>query len=447
MDFSRDVQGPSVPLLPPRFGRRFGWGVISLLLLLTACLPAPPSSLPTEPASTPTPLPTWTPSPVPRPSVTMLTLWVPEDLNPYREDPGAVLLAQRLASFSEAHPDFPVQVIVKKSRGRGGVLDFLRTAYAAAPSVLPDLVVLDLGDFRVAAQSGLLQPIDPWLQEESNGPLPLADLYPFALEMGRAGEKVYGLPLSADLEHLAYRPAQVAAPPASWKEVLSAPTSLIFPALGVAGDVDNFTLAQYLAAGGRLINDAGEPMVDEEPLGEVLEFYALAVERGIISPQLVLSLPDARACWEQFLLGKAGITVVDSRQFWTEEVGGDVEPAPFPTRDGHPIALVGGSMLGLITGDPERQRAAVDLMAWLLEPTWYGGWTQATGRLPVVRGGLEAWAMGMERRVVLATLLESARVPPPASVRSRVGPALQRAVEAVLTGEMSPRQAAAEAAR
>lgn len=141
------------------------------------------------------------------------------------------------------------------------------------------------------------------------------------------------------------------------------------------------------------------------------------------------------------------MTVVDAHRFWAGEIEEGIEPAPFPTRDGRPIALAGGSMVGLVTEDPERQRAAMALVAWLLEPGWYGEWTQAAGRLPVLRGGLEAWRVRGERRAVLAALLESAQGQPPAPVRSQVGPALQRAVEAVLTGQMSPQQAAAQAAR
>ncbi|RME35249.1 MAG: extracellular solute-binding protein, partial [Thermoflexia bacterium] len=246
-----------------------------VLLLLTACLPTLSSPAPSpEPTLSPTVPPTWTPSPTLRPLVTPLTIWVPEDLNPYGEGPGASLLAQRVMAFGEAHPGVQVQVIVKKSRGRGSVLDFLRTAHAAAPSVLPEAVVLDLEDFRVAVQSGLLQPVDTWVQAGGEGTLPIHDLYPFALEMGREGEKVYGIPLATGLEHLAYRPTQVPEVPLSWTAVLSAQAPLLFPAMGAGGGVDDFTLAQYLAAGGRLTDEEGRPIVDEEPLAAVLEFYA-----------------------------------------------------------------------------------------------------------------------------------------------------------------------------
>lgn len=120
---------------------RAWWSVFSglVLLLLTACVAPTPSPAPSPPPTEPLPSPTPTP-PLPGPLITTLTIWLPEDLSPYRDEAGADLLAGRLADFGAAHPDLQVQVVIKKSRGRGGVLDFLRTASVAAPSVLPDLV-------------------------------------------------------------------------------------------------------------------------------------------------------------------------------------------------------------------------------------------------------------------------------------------------------------------
>ena len=72
-----------------------------------------------------------------------LKLWLPEELDPYDRRAGANVLAQQLSDFSDTYyPDLQVEVTVKKAHGRGGLLDFMRTARDAAPSILPDLVVL-----------------------------------------------------------------------------------------------------------------------------------------------------------------------------------------------------------------------------------------------------------------------------------------------------------------
>lgn len=421
-----------------------GWKVIlGLAFLLTACIaPAPsptPSPLPTETPPSPTP----TVPLLPGPLMTTLTLWLPEELNPYGDEPGADLLSGRLADFGAAHPDLQVQVIIKKRRGRGGLLDFLRTASAAAPSVLPDLVVLDEADLQVAAQAGLLQPMDGRIPPDLE-----ADLFPFAVGLGRVGDATFGLPLAAEVRHLAYLPTALPAPPISWGEVLSAGLLLCFPAAGENGIPDDFTFIQYLGAGGRLTDEEGNPMLEEEPLTAVLDFYAQAVATGVISPPVVLSAGTDEECWTYFQR-EGGMTVVNSRRFWAGEEGATFgvapEAGPIPTRDGRPVTLAKGWVLALVATGPEQQQRAMALAAWLLDPGWYGAWTQSSGYLPVTRSGLGGWTVSAERWEVLGGILMGAREPLPQSLRKRLGPPLQMALEAVLQGRQSPAEAAARA--
>ncbi len=367
-----------------------------------------------------------------------LTLWLPEELNPYGEGEGAELLANRLADFGAAHPDLQVQAIVKKSHGRGGLLHFLQTASVAAPSVLPDLVVLDEADLGVAARAGLLQPLDGLIPTNLE-----TDLFPFAVGLGRVDEATFGLPLAAELQHLAYSPASLSAPPVSWNDVLSAGLPLFFPAAGQNGIADEFTFIQYLGAGGRLTDEGGNPILEEEPLTAVLDFYARATASEVISPLVVLSLGSVEECWARFQ-EEGGLAIVDSHWFWTE---GErrAEPGPIPTRDGRPVALAEGWALALVTADPEQQQRAMALAAWLLEPGWYGAWTQSIGYLPVTRSGLAGWTVSVERREVLGAILAGARGPLPPPLRERLGPLLQTALEAVLRGHQSPAEAAARA--
>jgi hypothetical protein len=124
-------------------------------------------------------LPTITPTPTPelQPMIVTLELWLPEELNPYSGALGADALAQQLDDFSDAYPDVQVEVVVKKAHGRGGLLDFLRTARDAAPSVMPDLVVLDTVELETASGLGLIQPLDSLLSS-----VDVAERFPFAAE-------------------------------------------------------------------------------------------------------------------------------------------------------------------------------------------------------------------------------------------------------------------------
>ncbi|RLC93398.1 MAG: hypothetical protein DRI77_11965, partial [Chloroflexi bacterium] len=154
---------------------------ITLIFTLTGCgAQSPtPTSLPPTPMPGPlSPLPTPTPTAEPQPMIITLGLWLPEELDPYGGGAGADVLAQQLTAFSKVHPDLQVEVTVKQAHGRGGLLDFLRTARDAAPSVLPDLVVLDAAELETAAGSGLVQPLDSILS-----PAEMTDRFPFAAEL------------------------------------------------------------------------------------------------------------------------------------------------------------------------------------------------------------------------------------------------------------------------
>jgi ABC-type glycerol-3-phosphate transport system substrate-binding protein len=373
--------------------------------------------------------------------VVTLTLWVPSDLSPFDEDGGGSTLAQHLADFRDAYPDLQVETIVKKARGRGGLLDFLRTAHVAAPSVLPDLVVLDVDDLRLATQGGLLQPIDGLLPEEVT-----RDRFSFASQMGQVGEQTMGVAIAAELQHLAYNPALLTSPPVSWTAVISAPEAFVFPAAGQEGNVNDATLVQYLAAGGRVLDEEGMPVLEEEPLRDVLAFYEGAVATGVISPTVVLSMDDTEDAWTALQSGQAGMAVVDSRTF-QQTVDHLMRLAPIPTQDGRPASMAKGWVVAMVSSDPERQQLAARLLEWLLAPQFVGLWTYSEGYLPTTSSGLRAWSVSEEERAELETLLEGAVPPVTTSTRVAVGPAMQAALEAVLQGRRTPASAAAEAAR
>lgn len=461
-----------------------------ILILLTGCAQGaatPSSELPTPEPTLPPPTPTYEQSSL-QPLIVTLRLWLPEELDPYGEAAGAHLLAQQLAEFSKTYPDLQVEVVVKKAHGRGGLLDFLRTARDAAPSVLPDLVVLDTSELETAAKLGLLQPLDPL------SPTGISERFPFASEMGRVSESTYGFILGADLEHLAYRPELLDSPPLSWTQPVSPPVHFIFPAGGKDHQVNDATLIQYLAAGGKLADAAGKPSLDQQALQSVLEFYrdCVAAAAGpqtvtmvmipppttttvtatlapgieaispthpvtvtvtipppvsiIISPTLVLGINDADQAWEMFKDGVGDIAVVRAGRFWSE-ASGDVAAAPIPTRYGNPLSIVrrGWAIAMVRHDDPARQKLTLLLLNWLIASEHNGRWTRAAGYLPGTRSALREWRISDKDRSVLRRIMETAIPAPPDAITVAIGPVLQEAVEEVLLGQASPEEAAARA--
>jgi len=424
---------------------------ITLIFTLTGCgAQSPtPTSLPPTPMPGPlSPLPTPTPTAEPQPMIITLGLWLPEELDPYGEGAGADVLAQQLTAFSKVHPDLQVEVTVKQAHGRGGLLDFLRTARDAAPSVLPDLVVLDAAELETAAGSGLVQPLDSILS-----PAEMTDRFPFAAELSAANEQTMGFVMAADMQHLAYRPALLDSPPISWTQVVSPPVPFIFPAKGRDRQINDATLIQYLAAGGQLTDAEGHPWLDEEVMVSVLSFYSDCISSGpisptfhtpAISPTVVLNISDANQAWEQFQAGGGGMTVVQASRYW-READETVAAAPIPTRDGQPFSIARGWVIGMVADDPARQSLATLLLEWLIAPEHNAQWTQAAGYLPGTRGALRQWDVSDTDRDMLRGIMEAAVAAPPPEVMATTGRAMQEALEALLRRRVNPKAAAAAA--
>ncbi len=428
------------------------WILLAALILTpTGCGgPAPtPTPIPLTPTpGPPSPLATPTPVPEPQPMIITLGLWLPDELNPYGEGPGADLLAQQLTGFSKAYPDLQVEVTVKKAHGRGGLLDFLRTARDAAPSILPDLVVLDAADLETAAGSGLVQPLDPLLS-----PAEMTDRFPFATELGTVDGQTLGFVMAADMQHLAYRPTLFDSPPISWTQVISPPVPFLLPAGGRDGQVNDATLIQYLAAGGELTDPDGHPWLDEEVMVSVLDFYSNCISTApisptydtpAISPTVVLGITHADQAWEQFQAGEGGMTVVRASRYWLE-ADETVAAASVPTHDGQPFSIARGSVIAMVTDDPARQALAVLLLNWLVAPEHSAQWTQAAGYLPGTRGALRLWDVPDADRAMLRGMMEAAVAAPQPEVMVTAGQAMQEALEAVLRRRATPQKATSAA--
>ncbi|MBS3783151.1 MAG: extracellular solute-binding protein [Anaerolineae bacterium] len=371
--------------------------------------------------------------------ITTLDLWLPEELDPYSGEEGSGVLAQQLSEFSDDYPNLQVDVVVKKAHGRGGLIDFMRTARDAAPSVLPDLVVVDASDLATVAGSGLIQPLDDfWTASATN------DRFPFATTMGRVEGETVGAVLGADMQHLAYRPALFDTPPLTWTQVISARTPFVFPAGGYDNRVNDATLIQYLGAGGKLTDAEGHPTLDEAVMIDVLDFYSRCVTNTVIAPTQVLTATHVDQAWEVFKGGDAGMTAVRASRYWLE-ADETMAAAPLPTKSGQPISIARGWALAIVTDDPERQDLAVQLVDWLTAPNRSAAWTQSAGYLPATRSALRLWNVSEAERTVLRELLEAAMPPPRSSVIEKVGPAMQQALVALLRGSASPQEAAKDA--
>jgi multiple sugar transport system substrate-binding protein len=424
------------------------------VILLSGC-----DALFIQPSPTParSPVSTRTPfaAPTPRPQITAtaapvtdtltLTWWTPEFVSPKAAAPVGPLLSAYLTDFEKAHNGkVRVNPVIKARYGKGGLLDFLRTAQPVAPGILPDLVVLDLAEVEQAVGLGLLQPMDSLLPREIT-----ATLYTFARQAGQFDGRTMAVPWLVDLEHAIYNRDLVSSPPSTWAGALTQGVPYVFPAgspqspsaAGLTDDVQHAFIAQYLSAGGTLDPKTRRLALQEQPLLRVLNFYRDASEAGLL-PKSILNVTSLDHVWNVYTQEGMAMANVSARRYLANR---DVLPntsfAPAPGWSSPVLPLAEGWAVVITTADPLRQRAAADLIVWLLTAERAGALVQAAGWLPTSPKALATWGANPYFEF-LDGQLTSAVAHPLGSEYTQTAARLQKAVTAVLKGAASPAEAA-----
>ena len=379
------------------------------------------------------------PSPglTPVPQVITLTLWIPDELY-LEEQPGAKTLESIIEEFN-ARGRIHVEPRVRRAYGDGSAVELMLTASEVAPAILPDVVILDARQVPELVEKGLLRSMKGLL----DGALP-DELFPFAVRVGARGDNWFAVYVCADVEHLAYNTAKVKSPPLTWDQLLEGVGGeYLFPAKGVSGKANNALLIQYLAAGGRVFDDEGSPVLDRDPLVEVLKFYRRGLEKGVIS-RLAPSLSSVSECWKIYLAAKVAMVNVRSSLFLADrKLLRSTSFAPLPTKKGQVATVADGWAIAIVAEDPARQEAAAGFVSWLLSSENNARWAWDAGCLPVRR---DAFA-GEEDPYIpfLRWQLESAWPAPGGAEFEKVATAMQGALDKVLADEATPESAAAEA--
>jgi ABC-type glycerol-3-phosphate transport system substrate-binding protein len=372
----------------------------------------------------------------------VLTVWTVEELAATSDTTGGEVLSEQLTEFDETYPNIRVEVLVKRVSGPGSVLAYLRSAPPVAPGILPDLAIMDRESMLQAAHEGLVVPIGDLLD-----PAIRSELYPVAQELGTIDEVMFGLPYALELHHTVYREAVFTEDaPNSFEALLQSPTSFSFPAAAL-GNVNHTVLVQYLAAGGTLVDEDGQPLLDPIALQDVLAFYAIVHEEGTVDTAL-FQIADPAETWALYRDRLSNLAVVTSALYLSsrEEVRG-TSPAWIPTPNGDPYALASGWSWVMVTQDPDRQDAAMLLVNFLMNPTNHGTYTQSGSWLPSQPAALAVWGDTDPYVSFGDQLLVNAHVLPDQSQQAEVGTAIQDAFEAVLLNNVLPAQAANQAAQ
>ncbi len=410
--------------------RKAAW-LVAFSLWLSGC--ALPGAAVVTPTASPPPVETVSPplqQPLPTATATptasgpqTLRLWLPPRFAPDEETPGGALLQARLDAWQAAHPNILLDVRIKAEEGPANMLDALQKTAAAAPSNLPDLVILRRSDLEAAAASGLLHPLDG-LTLTMEDP----DWFPVAQDLGTIQNTRQGLPLALDTLVLVYRTDAFPEPPQTWQDFSQAGVPVLFPAQDPRAW---FPFLLYQSYGG-LLQQEGQPGLDDQALTRMLQFFAEGVKVGWFSSRAV-DFSSHQEVWDEYLAGRQRAVVV-----WLSDYLRD-QPASsavlvIPGGEGQPVTLADGWVLALAGDAPEHQAAAIRLAEYLTEGDFLAEWTQAVGLLPPRPLSVSAWDEAAVSRETLGVLGSVAWRIPLQAERDALALRLQQAVLETMQG-------------
>lgn len=408
-----------------------------LIMLVTAALascdliPSPDSPQQVDPTATsPT---SFDPASSPTPDFTgpqTLVIWMPAQFDPSAENPAAELFSARLNEFSEHHPGLRFDIRLKPATGSGGLLEFLTTASAAAPASMPDLVLFSRPDLEQAAKRNLIHPLENlWTGYDDPG------WYQFALDLGSVSSQVFGVPLAADAQVLAYDETAVQIPPQSWAESLETGAVISFPA---ADPQALLTIAYYLYQSETNVSSLSSTTIDSNALASVFEYYSSANQTGA-APVWLTQLENDPSTWDSLITAQSGMAVTWSSTFFSD-TSQSYAAGLIPTSDGQPFAPVTGWCWALAGSNLNRQSLALELADFLTEDNFLASWTAAAGYIPPRSDALTLWPDGLQKSLA-SQVIPAARLIPSLDLIDLLGPIFSQLTIEVIKGDLDPNTA------
>jgi multiple sugar transport system substrate-binding protein len=344
--------------------------------------------------------------------------------------------------------------------GWADLLPKLQTAASGASA--PDLAAGDLVWMPKLAQSGALAPLDDYV---ASAGIDLGDFYSELLEVNEYDGALFGLPISTNNLELFYNRELFEAagldpdtPPSNWDELRAMAATCTDPATNTYGMelytepgeglTWQFQVYLWQAGGEFLTDDLSAAAFNSDAGKKALQYWVDLLHSDESAPL---------APWGEFSQGKACMVMDGSWMvgIWSADPPFDFGTAAMPAPvDGQPATNMGGEQGFVFAGDPQREQAAFDFLAWLTSPEIQAEWDRETGFMPVRASVAESpeYLTYIEqtepRALPFVENQQYARNRPPVSVYPEISDAFSRELEAALLGETSVADAlaAAEAA-
>ncbi|BAU62993.1 extracellular solute-binding protein [Stanieria sp. NIES-3757] len=360
-----------------------------------------------------------------------------------------------VANFNQSHPDIEVEALYI-----GQPDAQLPKIFAATVSEQPpDLLWFVAQITGKLAQLDALLPLENWL---NNSPI-RQEIDPAMLPSMELNGHILSVPFATNNAAIFYRPslfeqAGINKLPETWEELKKVAQQLskdtngdrridqhgILLSLG-KGEWTVFTWLPFIySAGGELLTD-NQPNLVNQGVIEALQLGADLVQENLA----ILSAPERGYELDSFLGGSAAMQITGP---WTlaqlQETKTDYGVFPFPANKTQ-AAVIGGENLFVFKTTPERERACLKFLEYILSEEFQTNWALKTGYLPINLKSQQSteYQQFIAQNPVLEVFLKqmkTARSRPIIPQYNRLSENLGRAIEAVLLGKETPETALAK---
>ncbi len=387
------------------------------------------------PTNTPVPVEQLEATADPADTIITLEIWIPPQFDPDNGTQAGILFQERLDGFTSRRPNVRVETRIKDVQGPGGLLDTLKTASAAAPLALPDLVALPYDGLHLAASEGLVRPFDG-LTDIMDDP----DWYDFARQIAHEQNSTFGIPFAGDALMIVYRPEMIEETPTNWSDVLESTEPIIFP----ASDPDALlTLTFYRAAGGAIVDEDDQPIFEMAPLTDTLTFYYQGSRNNVFPYWLTQYETDEQA-WGAYEEKQADMIITWASRY-LQTLPEDSAAATIPTPGSESYTTATGWVWASASPDSARQTLSTELAEFLSTSDYLAKWNAASGYLPPRSSSLTFWEDTPAIYNFVIKICPAAQVAPSGELLSRLGPALSQSTVNVLKEQTDPATAAQNA--
>jgi multiple sugar transport system substrate-binding protein len=443
-------------------------GIACLSVLLAIGLTGCDVPLLTPETSPPTPEPTDTIGPEPtdtgEPGVTSLVFWEPFAL----DRPQGLLLSEMVRDFEVEHPDISLDIVAKS-----GYVGIHGAILAELPDgELPDLAVAFPSMIAEYAASGVVAPLDPYLNDPEMGLTEedLADIYPGYLEAGRFpgyGRQMLAFPFSQNaigmwVNETLLEQAGWTQVPATWAEFEQA----CFDVAATTGaacypfveSVSTFNAWLY-SRNGQQLDASGQRATFNGPAG----VDSLTLLRRLIDVGLAWRPEDAYGDYVAFANGQAAFTFSSTGNglLYLDAYDGALRSGvpPFRWRQAmipqadpqDPATALYGTSFFVLLSDPDREAAAWRFIRWFTDAPQSARWAADLQAMPVRISALGLMTTTLEAYPFFQTQVEEilpyGRPEPAVAAELDVRDILYTAILSVTQGYADPQTALDQAAR